>query len=274
MIKKIFKMIILCMKKYQDPYYQGVASQLAFYFMLSIVPTLLVLSQFLGILDISLEFINKMITKYVQSDMAGTFSHILNYRPVASTNIVLVLMAIWAASKVQFSLARITDYTYTDGEQLGSFLKDRIRAVIILLITIICIALMIVAFIYGEFAVKTVAGGFIGNGVAENLIRWFRWPVAGFLYFMVMAVVYYVLPSERKPFRDIIPGSLFASVGMLAVTICYAIYASRAVTYDLIYGSLASIVALMLWFYFISTVLCLGLLVNKVYWDNRKTHME
>ena len=70
--------------------------------------------------------------------------------------------------------------------------------------------------------------------------------------------------------QELIPGSLFASVGMLVVTAVYSLYTTLAVNNDILYGSLSSIVVLMMWFYFISWVLCLGILVNKVWKDTRE----
>ena len=54
---------------------------------------------------------------------------------------------------------------------------------------------------------------------------------------------------------------------MLVVTIVYSVYANYTVNYDIIYGSLASMVALLFWFYFLSWVLCLGIVFNKVWKD-------
>ena len=62
---------------------------------------------------------------------------------------------------------------------------------------------------------------------------------------------------------------------MIATTI-YANYISYSVNYDILYGAFASIVALMLWFYIISWILCVGMMFNKA-WDevmqrNRLSH--
>ena len=85
----------------------------------------------------------------------------------------------------------------------------------------------------------------------------------------MVSYTYYFLPYEKLQFSDLIPGSIFASVGMLVVTVVYSAYTTLAVSNDVLYGSLSSIVALMMWFYFISWVLCLGLLVNKVWKDTK-----
>ena len=81
---------------------------------------------------------------------------------------------------------------------------------------------------------------------------------------------YYVMPIERMSLKELIPGSLFGAAGMLIVTIIYSMYVRFAANYGVIYGSLSSIVALLFWFYFLSWVLVLGILVNKVFRDTRQ----
>ena len=87
------------------------------------------------------------------------------------------------------------------------------------------------------------------------------------LYFLVVLYDYYVLPIARLELRDILPGSLFASVGMLVVTLFYSIYVNLIANYNIIYGSLSAIVALLFWFWLLSWVMVLGILFNKVWSD-------
>ena len=70
--------------------------------------------------------------------------------------------------------------------------------------------------------------------------------------------------------RKIMPGSVFCAIGMLVVTMGYAGYTAHAVNNNLLYGSMASLAVLMFWFYFISWVMVLGILVNKVWDDTRQ----
>ena len=66
-----------------------------------------------------------------------------------------------------------------------------------------------------------------------------------------------------------IPGSIFAAVGLVLVTWLYSLYLNGMAQYDIVYGALANIVALMFWFYFMAWVLCLGVLFNKVLQDTK-----
>ena len=67
----------------------------------------------------------------------------------------------------------------------------------------------------------------------------------------------------------VVPGSIFASVGMMAVTGFYSAYSSASANYDLLYGSFSNFVALMFWFYLLAWVQFLGVILNKVWWESR-----
>lgn len=263
------RMFVLGFKQMQDPYYQGFAAQMSFYIMLSLVPTFIVLSSLLGLLDISTDFINDWIGQYVAPAMAKTLQGLLRYRSATTSNVVMIIMALWAASRAQFSMMRIANYTYSGGRTTGNFFKERFRSLRTMAMTMFTLAFVIVIPVYGEMILKLVFGKIIEGSLIDGLWTLLRWPLAGTLYFLMVSYNYYVLPTERMGFREIVPGSIFGAIGMLVVTIVYSNYANYTVNYDIIYGSLASIVALLMWFYFLSWALCLGILFNKVWKDTK-----
>lgn len=271
MKKRLTKMFFLGIKQFQDPYYQGFAAQMAFYFMLSLVPTIIVLSQLLGVFDVSLDFLNEWIETYVSADMGKILQDLLSYRPVAATNVFFIILALWSASKVQFSLMRITNYTFTEGRTTGrGYFWERFRAVKTIAVTLFTLAAALLVFVYGEFIITLIFGVIFKGTQLDFIWTYLRWPVAMALYFLMVSYNYYVLPTERKTFKEILPGSVFASIGMLVVTILYSNYTSYVANYDIIYGSLASIVALLFWFYFLSWVIWIGILFNKVWEDTKE----
>lgn len=52
--KRVKKMFVMIIAQFEDPYYQGVAAQIAFSLFLSIVPILILTSQLLGLFSLSL----------------------------------------------------------------------------------------------------------------------------------------------------------------------------------------------------------------------------
>ena len=107
--------------QFDDPYYQGFAAQLAYFFFMSSVPTIIVISQLLGVFDVSLDFLNNWIDKYVDSAVKNTLTVLFNSGSVVLTNILLIVLSLWAASSLQFGLARISNYTLTSGTYKFNF---------------------------------------------------------------------------------------------------------------------------------------------------------
>jgi membrane protein len=262
-------MILLGFKQFSDPYYQGFAAQMSFYIMLSLMPTLLVLSQLLGLLDIPLDYLENLVSKYMDEGMADTLQDLLTVKSATTSNIVMIVMALWAASRAQFCMMRIANYTYSSGRTTGNFFAERIRSLKTMSLTLFTLAFVMIIPVYGSLILRLLFGKLIEGTLLDSLWTFLRWPMAGALYFLMVSYLYYVLPNKKMGFREILPGSIFGAIGMLVVTIVYAFYANYMVNYDIIYGSLASIVALLFWFYFLSWALCLGILFNKVWKDTR-----
>ena len=269
--ERVKHMVILGFRKLSDPYYQGAAAEIAFYFLLSIVPTLILLSQLLGLFSISLDGIRDWLnTDMIRVEGADMILSLLDYSPSGVNSVFLAITAVWAASRAQFAMLRITNYTLTDGISTGKgYVRDRIRSLKTVVITVFTIGFSLVILVYGELILKLVFGIVAGSEIAEKTWVMIRWPIAAGLYFLMISYNYYVLPTHRVPYRAVVPGSIFASIGLMAVTWAYSIYTSVSSGYDILYGSFSNFVALMFWFYLLSWVLFLGVILNKVWWDSR-----
>ncbi len=266
-LKRIVDMTALSIKEFRDPYYQGFAAQLAFYFMLSVVPIVLIISQFLAFFSISLDFISEFLSKNLIGGAANFLMDMINSSPKGSINLVLIIIALWAASKAQYALNRIANYMSNDAYGKG-FFKERFRAVVNILITLLTISVALVVLVYGRPIIKLVLDILFTNQVAKaqisRLLLKLRWPIMLLLYFFMISFNYYVLPTRRVKYKEVLPGSIFAAIGMLVVTSVFSLYTTKITSYNLLYGSLASLVMAMIWFILMAWVLCIGLMFNKV----------
>jgi len=274
--QRLLQMVLLSIKQLRNPYYQGVAAQLAFYFLLSIVPALIVLSQLMGFFSISLELLGELIQDYVYEGAAEMLHGFIQSSSTGAMNVSFIIIALWSASKVQFSLIKIANYTITDGQSTGGgYFKDRFKAMKTILFTLFTLTFALIILVYGEpilrLVLSTINRGMNVGIEVDALLLFLRWPTAMALYFMMVSYNYYALPNQKVKFKDILPGSIFASVGMLLITYLYSIYATYIANFDIIYGSFATVVALMFWFFFLSWALVLGVLFNKVYHDTKPT---
>jgi len=269
-LKRAKKMLFMMLAQFEDPYYQGVAAQIAFSLFLSIIPILILTSQLLGLFSLSLNEIRLWVDNNVSVEGAGKLLSFLEYSPSGANSLFLGILALYAASRAQFALIRVTNYTLTDGKIIGEgFVRDRIRSVRTILVTVFTVVFSLVVLAYGEPILNLVFGAVVGEEISSAAWLLLRWPIAAAMYFLMISYNYYILPTNKVPFRDIIPGSIFAAVGFLVVTYVYTIYTNLSTNYDILYGSFSNIVVLMLWFWFLAWVMCLGTVFNRIWWATR-----
>lgn len=267
MIKKRAKNVAInVFVRMKKPYYQGVAAELAFFFLMSMVPLFIMIGEFLGVFSLSLDVLEGLIGQYVSQEMADSLKEYINYKPSGTMGAFFLIFALWSASKAQFSMIRIANYTYTGLNSGRGFIWERIRAMVTVVITILLLVFSLTILVYGEPIINIVAL------YAERILflpftfneLWYivRWPIAIAFYFVGITFINYILPSERMSLKKIIPGSLLTSSGILVVTWVYSIYATGFSNYDLFYGSLASVIGLLFWFYILGYVIVLGIVLN------------
>lgn len=69
-------------------------------------------------------------------------------------------------------------------------------------------------------------------------------------------------------------GALFATIGIILITLGYSIYVNNFSNYSLFYGSISGIIMMMIWIYLLSFVLVLGIAINSTVYENYKKIMN
>jgi membrane protein len=107
-----------------------------------------------------------------------------------------------------------------------------------------------------------VGGGFFFSG---HLISALRWIVALITVYSGISIVYYVGPNmERigRVFGYFSPGAWFSTILILLSTWLLGVYLNHFDSYNKIYGGLAGIIVLMVWFYLIGLAILMGAQLN------------
>lgn len=269
----IAKMILY----YQEPYFQGTGAQLAFYLIMSLVPLTVLFAQLCGVFAISPTMVNSLMEEYLSPRAIAMLGQVLpgivTHSGSGAFSIVAVGLSLWSASKAQFCIVGISNYAYTGKVRVHSFVKERLRSILNVTLLLLIIVASLIVLVYGEIILGMV------SLYAEQILRlpfsfnsiWYlvRWPAAIAVYVAVVSYVYYSSPIVKVRYRQVLPGSIAAACGMLIVSWGYSIYVTAFANFDALYGSLASIIALLFWFYILGTVFILGILFNLV-WEETK----
>ena len=89
-----------------------------------------------------------------------------------------------------------------------------------------------------------------------------KWPLTLILLFFAIKLIYIIAPSVKIKSSDVTIGAFVTTIGWALFTAIFSYYIKYFGKYDIVYGGLASIIILLIWFYVLSYILILGIVIN------------
>ena len=102
----------------------------------------------------------------------------------------------------------------------------------------------------------------VENVWVREIIHNARWLVVVLLFFYCISYIYRHAPAVHKKWKHLTPGSILATFLMLAFTIGFTWWVNQFGSYNEVYGSIGTVLILMLLIYFNSLVLLIGFELN------------
>jgi membrane protein len=130
----------------------------------------------------------------------------------------------------------------------------------------IVVSLLLLVAVGGSMAVDVIAQFDLTRfGLDAPAFAWMSGHVASFVFiFLTLFLLYTLVPYERPGWREIIPGALIAALLFEVGKALFVIYLDNARSLQAVYGSLSSVIVLLLWLYFSARVLLFGAEVISV----------
>lgn len=273
--KALRRFLTLLSEHSSDTYYGGFAAGLAFFFLFSLIPVIMILTR------ISMQFpkVTDLLESLIRNNLPDEAAQILLPRmtaaPSSGMSIVIIAITFWIASRGFNSLIRVSQHAYGYEVRPVIYLYENFKAIGLTLITIIMIIFGLVVLIYGK-----LLGLLLTDVMAENLSidisfwYFFRWPISFFIFLTILVYLYSTSANLKKRKRlSVLPGAIFSTFGILISTSLYSAYvveSARNVNYNLIFGSFSNIAVMMIWLYYISYVILIGILINVTYKQYRE----
>ena len=173
--------------------------------------------------------------------------------------VVALLLSAWAASSLMATLMEGFRAAYRLPGGRG-IVQDRIVAFALVFISAMPAIAASTLLVFGdklEQALLPIADGNIASGVllATKLIRLF---ISLGAVVLTTAVLYYVAPNRRQQWKNVWPGAFVATALWLAVTVIFAWYVRNLANYNVMYGSIGGVIALIVWMYLLAAIALFG----------------
>lgn len=241
------------------------ASAIAFNFTMTIPPAIIFLFTLIPYLPISQAFINQMFS-LIKDVMPGErnngglikfLSDILN-KPRTGLLSTGFLLAMFFSSNAVMGIMRSFDRNYIGFTKRNDF-NERIVAIRLTLILFILLFVSLLALIMQASVLRWLG---VTNTTLISVIHNLRWIVIVMMFFFAISLIYRYAPAVHKRWKLINPGSILATFLMIAFTAVFSYWVSNFSNYNELYGSISTVLILMLLIYFNSLVLLIGFELN------------
>lgn len=250
--------------RYIDDEISAMSSQLAYNFLLSIFPFLILLLTILGYSSIKSQDILSVLKNILPNEVFGlikkTVIEIVDIKRGGLLSFSMIT-TIWTASNGFNAVIRCLNKAY-DEKESRSFIKVQLTSLIctlgLALIVIISLALLV----FGEIGENLILEHFKYSNAAEYLLDFARYFIGLIVMLIVFNAVYKYTPSKRLKFKETFPGAVFTTVGWTLTSFVFSYYVNNFGSYSKIYGSIGAIIALMSWLYLSSVIILIGGEIN------------
>lgn len=244
------------------------SAQCAYYIILSFIPFIILLLTLIQYTNIQPEQLFNIISKMIPSTMQELVLGIVMevYSKSLGTISISLIFTLYAAHKGLFALIKglYLVYNFNDNKS-KSLIYLRLISILKTVIFIILIAIILVILVFGSTIMSTMQNYF---GLFKNytiISRMVTYMIYIFAIFIVFLCIYKFMSGYKLTFKSQLRGALFGSIALNIVSFIFARYLDIFRGFSITYGSLTTLMLVMMWVYACFYILFLGAEINKFY---------
>lgn len=248
------------------------SAALAFYLLFMMFPLMIFINALLGVLHLNITGILSDATEFLPKIVIDFMNTYLNY--VGKTPSLRLLwfglfFSIYFPMRATNALMRAVRTAYHLGPPQG-VVRHILKSLIYTVLLIVTVLLTLILLTVGNLILGYATNNFGLPLLAADLWRKLRFPTMAVLMFFALALLYALTQDRRQPKKNIYPGVLGALVAWMVLSVIYSFYVENIAGYSLIYGSIGTLIALLVWLYMTSATLIMGAELNGTLMSMRK----
>lgn len=271
-MKKIIKKIMDFVDHVSESHVGAYAAQSAYFFMLSLIPILLLLLTIVQYTPVTkADVMTAMVMVFPEKSMQNFMVGIVNevYNQSRTVIPITAIVALWSAGKGVLAVSNGLNCAHKIRET-RNYVYLRIRASLYTVMFILAIVIALVLAVFGSSISIFVNQHFPFLQKTTSIILQMRTVFTFVMMIGLSLVVYRFLPNRKEKFRKLFPGAVFTSIGWLMISFIFSMYLTIFKGFSGLYGSMTAIILVMLWLYFCMYAMLLGGLINNLWQEKAK----
>jgi len=271
--KKIYKIIEKLFKNMGEDLVSEYSAQCSYYTILSFIPFIILVLTMIQYTGVGPQALFNAISKIIPSSMNEIILDIVQevYSKSIGTISISIIFTIWSAGKGLFALNKGLQSVYnTNNKESASYIYLRVKAIIETIMFIILIVLGLTLLVFGNSLIEIIqkyVGGLENYNTISAIVTQIGLILITFLIFLLL---YKFMPKHKVSFKSQIYGAIFGAIALNIISIVFSKYLYIFKGFSITYGSLATLMLIMMWIYSCFYTVFFGAELNKLI-NNKKT---
>lgn len=241
------------------------AAELAYFLVLTFFPILICVSAFVSKLNLEMTTLLEEASYVLPQEVFLIFRDYLGYIDSHQSDAMLVagvlMSAVFASAAVR-GLMNVMHEIY--GRATFQGVRQLVASFVFSILLLITIYLSITVVVTGNWFFHMLGQLLkLDDLVAQfGTWQWVKYLLLTALVFLFILLLYRFASPLSHPRPPVIPGSLVAAVALTISSMVFSYFMENSTKYSLVYGSLTSMIILLVWLYLCGNILIVGSLVN------------
>ena len=242
------------------------ASSLAFNFFLAFFPSIIVFLTLIpyipvtGLQETLMELLNVVLPPSTNEITFNALDDIINNTRGGLLSIGFLLALYFSTNGIN-SLIEAFNASYHIREN-RPIIQQRILSLGLTLLLSFMLIIAMGLIIFGKFAVSYLTEYKLITQYAGELILYGKWFTILLVLWLGISVLFHLGPSIKSKWKLFTPGSILATLGIIITSIGFNYYINHFSQYNKIYGSIGTLMIILIWMYFNSIILLTGFELN------------
>ena len=242
------------------------ASSLAFNFFLAFFPSIIVFFTLIpyipitGLQETLMDLLSVVLPQSTNKITFETLDDIIN-NPRGGLLSLGFILALYFATNGINSLIEAFNASFHIRES-RSLIRQRILSLGLTLLLSIMLIIAIILIIFGELSINYLTEYELISNNAGKLILYGKWFIILLMLFFGISTLFHLGPALKNKWKLFTPGSIFATIFIIVTSIVFNYYINNFAQYNKVYGSIGTLMIILLWMYFNSIILLTGFELN------------
>ena len=265
--ENIKKIIITFFTNIEEDHISEYSAQCSYYTILSFIPFVILLITLVQYTNIDQQTLFNAISRLIPSSMNEMVLGIVQevYSKSIGTISISIIFTLWSAGKGLYALTKgLKDVYNTDETIKESYIILRLKAIIQTIIFIILVAVGLVLLVFGDSLISFVQSYFVGLKNLNIISSIFTELLFILITFIIFLFLYRFMPNHKAKFKDQIVGALFGAIALNVISFVFSKYLYIFRGFSITYGSLTTLMLIMMWTYACFYSVFIGAELNKI----------